>query len=211
MGKPVPRGDCPAGEAPGRPVGGLEGAVFDEGDAGPMTRSLCVVAHPDDCLVFGYHYILSHRQYRWSIAYLVQKNDSPRVEEMRGYWARHSIGVFSLELPHDPPPADVTSGRCSIPYHQAREAIEATVRDYDLVLSHGEAGEYGHPQHIFLHRILKELGRAFVAFDVGPDAPLRFAAARDDQESLPLHRRAIRRFVKQFDLDTSAGYRLQTP
>ncbi len=176
-----------------------------------MTRALCMVAHPDDCLIFGYHYILGHCQCRWTIAYLILNNHSPRVEEMRGYWARHSIDVFSLDLPHDPPPADVTSGRCSIPYHAAKDAIEATVRDYDLLLSHGDAGEYGHPHHLFLHRILKDLGRPFVAFDVEPNAPQRFDGPRDDHESLPLHRRAIRRFVKQFGLETSSGYRLQTP
>ena len=84
-----------------------------------MTRALCLVAHPDDCLIFGFHYILSHCQYRWSIAYLILANDSPRVEEMRKYWGQHSVHVSSLELPHDPAPADVTRGRCSIPCHQA--------------------------------------------------------------------------------------------
>ena len=68
-----------------------------------MTRALCLVAHPDDCVIFGYHYILSHRQHQWSIAYMILDNVSPRVEEMRGYWRRHSIDVHSLELPHDPP------------------------------------------------------------------------------------------------------------
>ena len=105
----------------------------------------------------------------------------------------------------------MTSGRCSIPYQEAKDAIEATVRDYDLLLSHGDAGEYGHPHHLFLHRILKDLGRPFVAFDVEPNAPQRFDGPRDDHESLPLHRQAIRRFVKQFGLETSSGYRLQTP
>lgn len=176
-----------------------------------MTRALCLVAHPDDCLIFGYHYILDHPEHRWSIGYLILKDDSPRVEEMRSYWARHSIDVFSLDLPHDPPPADVTSGRCSIPYDDAKAVIAATVGDYDLLLSHGEAGEYGHPHHRFLHRVLKDLGQAFVAFDVGPNAPLRFGVPRDEHESLTLHRRAIRRFVKQFGLEASAGYRIQTP
>ena len=74
-----------------------------------MTRALCMVAHPDDCLIFGYHYILSHRQYRWTIGYLILDDHSPRVEEMRGYWARHAIDVFSLDLPHDPPPSDLSS------------------------------------------------------------------------------------------------------
>jgi hypothetical protein len=60
-------------------------------------------------------------------------------------------------------------------------------------------------------RIMKDLGRPFVAFDVDPNAPQRFDGPRDDHESLPLHRRAIRRFVKQFGLETSSGYRLQTP
>ena len=28
----------------------------DEEEAGRMTKALCMVAHPDDCLIFGYHY-----------------------------------------------------------------------------------------------------------------------------------------------------------
>lgn len=176
-----------------------------------MTRALCMVAHPDDCLIFGYHYILSHRQYRWTIGYLILDDHSPRVEEMRGYWARHAIDVFSLDLPHDPPPSDLSSGRCSIPYHEAKDAIEAVVRDYDHVLSHGGPGEYGHPHHVFLHGIMNDLGREFVAFDVGPDAPLTFGVPRDDHESLTLHRRAIRNIVTRFGLETSAGYRVHGP
>ena len=183
---------------------------MEEG-AGPMKRALCLVAHPDDCLIFGWHYIRSHRQVPWSIRYLILENDSPRVEEMRGYWARHAIDVVSLDLPHDPPPSDLTTGRCSIPYEQATSAIAATVRDYDLVVSHGAAGEYGHPHHRFLHRILKDLGLAFVAFDLDAAAPLRFAVPRDDQASLPLHGRAIERLVRQFGLETSAGYREEAP
>ena len=176
-----------------------------------MTRALCIVAHPDDCLIFGYHYILSHRQYRWTIVYLILDDHSPRVEEMRGYWARHAIDVFSLDLPHDPPPSDLSNGRCSIPFRQAKDTIESLVRDYDHLLSHGRTGEYGHPHHIFLHGIIRELGREFVAFDVGPTAPLRFSMPRDHDGMLPLHRRAIRRFVRQFGLESSAGYRLESP
>jgi hypothetical protein len=176
-----------------------------------MSSALCLVAHPDDCLIFGYHYIRGHGRHRWRIAYLILADDSPRVEEMRRYWARHSIEVSSLDLPHDPPPADVTAGRCSIPYEVAREAVANAVRGHDLVLTHGEGGEYGHPHHRFLHRLVRDLGVPFVAFDVGPDAPERCGFPRDDQESLPLHRRAIRRFVRQFGLETSAGYRFHAP
>ena len=172
-----------------------------------MPRAVCLVAHPDDCVIFGWHFIRSHPGHEWSIRYLILADDSPRVEEMRGYWARHGIDVASLALPHDPPPSDVTSGRCSIPERQAREAIAAAIGGHDLVLSHGEAGEYGHPHHRFLHRILVDLGIPFVAFDTTPDAPCRFGVPRDDHVSLPLHSRAIRRFVTQFGLETSAGYR----
>jgi LmbE family N-acetylglucosaminyl deacetylase len=176
-----------------------------------MQRALCIVAHPDDCVIFGYHFILGNRQYRWTILYLILDNDSPRVEEMRGYWGRHSIEVSSLELPHDPPPADLTNGRCSIPSAEARSAVEEATHEYDLILTHGEGGEYGHPHHIFLHGIIRELGREFIAFDVGPTAPLRFSMPRDHDGMLPLHRRAIRRFVRQFGLEMSAGYRLESP
>ncbi len=176
-----------------------------------MKRARCLVAHPDDCLIFGFHYILSHRQYQWSVTYLILANDSPRVAEMRRYWAQHSVDVTSLELPHDPPPSDLVRGRCSIPFAQARHAVQVAVRDCDLVLSHGETGEYGHPHHLFLHGILRGLGLPFVAFDVGPDAPERFGVPRDEQGSLPLHGRAIRRFVSDFGLGESAGYRSFTP
>ena len=183
----------------------------DEKSAGRMTRALCMVAHPDDCLIFGYHYILSHRQYQWTIGYLILDDHSPRVEEMRSYWARHEIDVFSLDLPHDPPPSDLSNGRCSIPFRQATDTIEAVVRDYDHLLSHGRPGEYGHPHHVFLHGIMRDLGRSFVAFDVGPDAPQSFGVPRDEYETLTLHHRAIRNFVKRFGLETSAGYRVHAP
>ena len=172
-----------------------------------MPRALCIVAHPDDCVIFGYHYMLANRQFEWTIGYLILEDDSPRVEEMRGYWRRHAIDVFSLALPHDPPPSDITHQRCSIPRAEAQRRIGETVGRYDLLLTHGEEGEYGHPHHRFLHGIVAEMGRGFVAFDVGPSPPLRYASPRDDQESLPLHGRAIRRFVRQFGLEASAGYR----
>ena len=108
-----------------------------------MPKALCIVAHPDDCVIFGYHYILANRQFEWTIAYLILDDDSPRVEEMRGYWKRHSIDVFSLALPHDPPPADITNRRCSIPYPEAKRRIEETAGPYDHLLTHGKEGEYG--------------------------------------------------------------------
>jgi hypothetical protein len=58
---------------------------------------------------------------------------------------------------------------------------------------------------------MRDLGRSFVAFDVGPDAPQSFGMPRDEHESLTLHRRAIRNFVKRFGLETSAGYRVHDP
>lgn len=172
-----------------------------------MTRALCLVAHPDDCVIFGWHFIRSHPGHRWSVRYLILADDSPRVEEMRGYWSRHGIDVASFDLPHDPPPSDIRSGRCSIPAGAAREAVAAAVRGHDLVLSHGAAGEYGHPHHRFLHRLLVDLALPFVAFDPSPDAPCRFAAPRDDHAALPLHAKAIARFVGRFGLRHSAGYR----
>ena len=90
-----------------------------------------------------------------------------------------------------------------------KRQIEETAGPYDHLLTHGKEGEYGHPHHVFLHRIVEELGRGFVAFDIGPSAPLRCSSPRDEQESLPLHGRAIRRFVREYGLETSAGYRVE--
>jgi LmbE family N-acetylglucosaminyl deacetylase len=33
-------------------------------------KALCLVAHPDDCVIFAYSYIYNHPEHNWTIGYL---------------------------------------------------------------------------------------------------------------------------------------------
>ena len=59
-------------------------------------KALCLVAHPDDCVIFAYSYIHNHSEHDWTIAYLTYTESEPRAAEMSAFWRQRGIDTIFL-------------------------------------------------------------------------------------------------------------------
>jgi hypothetical protein len=112
-------------------------------------KALCVVAHPDDCVIFAYSYIHNHPELDWTICYLTYTAEDDRGAELAAFWQRRSIPCVFLGYVDDY--RDIAAGQISFDTVTARADLAALVGQYDLVLTHDEHGDYGHLHHVFVH------------------------------------------------------------
>ena len=112
-------------------------------------KALCLVAHPDDCVIFGYSYIHNHPEMAWTICYLTYSEWDPRGRELQDFWRKRSITCVFLGYTDDY--RDIENKKISFNEEQARREIGNIIKSYDLVLTHNERGEYGHLHHVFVH------------------------------------------------------------
>lgn len=112
-------------------------------------KALAMVAHPDDCVIFAYSYIHNHPEHAWTICYLTYAEWEPRAQEFRQFWNRRNIPTIFLGYRDDY--RDIENKKISFDEAQARREIAGIIRNYDLVLTHNEQGEYGHLHHVFVH------------------------------------------------------------
>lgn len=113
-------------------------------------KALCLVAHPDDCVIFGYSYIHNHPELTWTIGYLTYTDLDSRGAEMCSFWRRRGIDTIFLGFEdhwHDQEQQQLTCWDLS--YAEAK--CWNLAKDYDLVLTHDEHGDYGHIHHRVVH------------------------------------------------------------
>lgn len=116
------------------------------------TRQPCrlmIVAHPDDETLFGGDALTALSN--WLVVCVTNAGNRTRRHEF--IRAMNCIGADYVMLNH----ADhLSSGN----FHPALEQQLATLlaeRPWEMVVTHAESGEYGHPQHKSLHRIVRKL------------------------------------------------------
>lgn len=117
-------------------------------------KALCLVAHPDDCIIFAYSYIHHHPEYNWTIGYLTYTEKDHRGAEMAAFWQRRNIPTVFLGFEddwHDNEQKQFT--RWS--EEHAERACWELAKKYDLVLTHDEFGDYGHIHHQLVHNAVK--------------------------------------------------------
>jgi Family of unknown function (DUF6492) len=66
---------------------GLELAIRDF----PAPNAACVVAHPDDCIIYGYAFIQANLEFNWKIYYLTHDASHERSKEMELFWLKRGI------------------------------------------------------------------------------------------------------------------------
>ena len=59
-------------------------------------RALLLVAHPDDCIIFGYPFLHDHPKFKWDIIYLTYFDKDDRAREVRSFWRKHNIDTYFL-------------------------------------------------------------------------------------------------------------------
>jgi LmbE family N-acetylglucosaminyl deacetylase len=156
-------------------------------------KAMTVVAHPDDCVIFAMGYIVNHPEYSWTICYLTYRNFDPRAKEVAQFWARRGVAVKFLGYPDDWNFVDNCPG--NIDQEPASRAIQSIIVDQDLILTHAEDGDYGHPHHILVNRATEQHPHR-VTFASPGQGTVKYTVPADaySLDELPLHRDVIAGF-----------------
>jgi LmbE family N-acetylglucosaminyl deacetylase len=113
-------------------------------------NAICVVAHPDDCVIFAYSFIHNHPEYKWTICYLTYTDWSDRGCELANFWQRRNIPCIFLGYVDDY--HDIENKQISFNVEQADREIKNIIKGYTLVLTHDNEGDYGHLHHAFVNQ-----------------------------------------------------------
>ena len=159
-----------------------------------MTKAIALVAHPDDCVIFAYHFINAHPEFEWEIVYMTYSLPDKRAEEMEKFWGKRNIPVKFLAYYDNP--MDIETGQCSIDLGDLISKIDPVIVGAGLLLTHGESGEYGHPHHMVIHRAVEHLTVPKIFFASGHDSNLELSIPKDlySLDELPEHKFVIEMF-----------------
>jgi LmbE family N-acetylglucosaminyl deacetylase len=154
-------------------------------------KAVCIVAHPDDCIIYGLGYIVAHSGYDWRICYLTYKHNHQRSIEMSNFWKKRSITTTSLGF-YDGK-NDFELNTISFNTVAARTFILNEIKSADIVLTHNANGEYGHPHHKFVHDCCKDHSGLVVFAKQGQ----AYTVPKDyyTLDELPMHAKSISQFV----------------
>ncbi len=119
-------------------------------------KAIVIVAHPDDETIWSGGFILQNREWDWTVFSLCRSDDPDRAPKFEAVCRRlGAVGLIS----------DLDDSNPLKPIN-ASEEIGCRILDavgdvsWDLCLTHGENGEYGHLRHQQVHtevlRLVKE-------------------------------------------------------
>jgi LmbE family N-acetylglucosaminyl deacetylase len=156
-------------------------------------KALCLVAHPDDCVIFAYSYIYNHPEHDWTIGYLTYTEKDPRGAEFKTFWDKRNIRTVFLGLEdhwHDNKQKQLTRWT----EEQADSVCWHLARDFDLVLTHDENGDYGHIHHVVVHNAVKWHPHLITFAPPGQGTTYILPQAAYSLDELPLHRDIVAGF-----------------
>lgn len=113
-------------------------------------KAMAIVAHPDDCIIFAYSFMYAHPELDWTVCYLTYKADDYRGSELKAFWDRRNIKTKFLGYVDDW--HDIENKKISFDEEDAWIDIQFAIADQDIILTHDEAGDYGHLHHVFVNR-----------------------------------------------------------
>ena len=152
-------------------------------------KALVLVAHPDDCVIFASAYMDAHPEHEWAITYLTHWRFHKRGREMTRYWRKRGIKTRYLGFKDHGRDLGL-NGLHTWSEKEALRVMGRSVKGYELILTHGEEGEYGHPHHRVVHKAVNDLPIAKVYFSLDTsDLALPLNIAMDE---LPRHAESIR-------------------
>jgi LmbE family N-acetylglucosaminyl deacetylase len=156
-------------------------------------KALCLVAHPDDCVIFAYSYIYNHPDYNWTIAYLTYTAQDPRGAEMSAFWQRRGIDCVFLGFEdhwHDNEQKQFTRWT----EESAERACWNLARTFDLVLTHNESGDYGHIHHVLVNQAVRWHPQLIIFAQPGTGTTYCVPADAYSLDELPLHKNIVQGF-----------------
>lgn len=156
-------------------------------------NALCLVAHPDDCVIFGYSYMWHHPDYQWTVGYLTYTAQDPRGAEMAAFWHRRGIATVFLGFEdhwHDNEQQQFTRWT----EESAEQALWRLARQYDLVLTHDESGDYGHIHHQLVHQAVRWHPQLITFARPGTGTSYILPSTAYSLDELPLHQDIVSQF-----------------
>ena len=153
-------------------------------------KAMAMVAHPDDCVIFGLGFINQYRHFDWTVCYLTYDVTDPRGCEMSKFWCRRDVQTKFLKYPDLY--KDLELNQLSFDTVKAANDIELAIVDQDLVLTHNYDGEYEHPHHKFVYETVTARHNCVVYFAAnGGDTTYCVPSDAYSLDELPLHREVI--------------------
>ena len=156
-------------------------------------KAICMVAHPDDCVIFGYSYIHNHLEHDWTIGYLTYTAQDPRGAELAAFWRKRGIDCVFLGFEDDW--HDNEAGQLlkwSGP--DAQTDCWNLCKDYELVLTHDQHGDYGHIHHCVVHDAVKHHPRLITFARPGQGTTYSIPSGTYGLYELPMHGSVIAGF-----------------
>lgn len=158
-------------------------------------KALLMVAHPDDCILFGYGLIHHRPQWRWTIAYLTYTQHSERGQEIAQFWQARNIetiwGGFSDDY------RDIENHTISFDTTAAQQYIASTVQQHQVVVTHDAAGDYGHIHHVFVHQAVTASHNTVITFSPFGQGNLTVSLPDNlySTHEIPVHYASIGQFI----------------
>ena len=125
-------------------------------------KGIVAVAHPDDCIIFAYSFMYAHPDVDWTICYLTYKEDDYRGSELKTFWDKRNIKTQFLGYVDNW--HDIENKQISFDEAHAWIDIQEAVSGNDFVLTHDQAGDYGHLHHKFVHEAVADYHPNIITF-----------------------------------------------
>ena len=110
-------------------------------------KAVIIVAHPDDETIWAGGLVLSHPDWDWTVLSLCRAGDTDRRPKFFAVCERLGAHGIIYDLDDNPEPSPIEPGRdIGQPILKALGETE-----WDLCITHGKNGEYGHTRHKQVH------------------------------------------------------------
>lgn len=121
-----------------------------------MIRGVIVVAHPDDDALFAGPFQIAHSWITWRVICATYSHHDARARELAHWQSQLNCkDVHFLDLPDDP--SDLGRNSSSFSEAELTARLQPLLDAPDVIVTHGLTGEYGHPHHITVNKVVREL------------------------------------------------------
>lgn len=156
-------------------------------------KALCVVAHPDDCIIFAWPLIDNFSKFEWTILYVTYNSISDRGREITNFWQKRNVATIMLG--HNDTYIDMINDKISFDTELAQEQILSLSKNYDLLLTHDHLGDYGHIHHKFVHDAVIKCNKPTIYFANNENYNATYSRkSKLDLSEIPLHNEVVAGF-----------------
>lgn len=116
-------------------------------------KAAIIVAHPDDEIIWSGGLILQHPEWDWTVLSLSRADDADRCPKFHCVCDLLGVKGYISDLDDSDPPKPINPRR----EIGSRITEHLPLTPWDLCITHGSNGEYGHPRHKEIHTEVLDL------------------------------------------------------